>query len=148
MKTQPKGVTLIELVLSIVIVSIALLGTLICINTVVFSSSDPILTEQAASIADSYLQEILTKNFPVASCPVATRVNYANICNYNGLNQAPTNLYGNLISGLGGYTVNVTVDTSTANLGGLTGSTAVARIDVRVSHAGMNPITLSAYVSN
>ncbi len=144
--------TLIELVLSIVIISIALLGTLLCINTAVFSSSDPILTEQAASIADGYLQEILTKNFPAdpGSCPNTGRSSYSNICQYTAIvNQVPTDRTGAAIPGLGAYTVTVTVNTTTATMGGLTAASgAVARIDVTVSHAAMNPITLSAYVTS
>ncbi len=152
MKAQQKGMTLIELVLSIVIISIALLGTLLCINTAVFSSSDPILTEQAIAIADAYMQEILSKSFPanpLSSCATGlTRLQFVDICSYNALNQAPTDRTGTLVPGLGAYTVAVTVNNTTATLGSLSGGDVVARVDVRVSHVAMNPITLSAYVTN
>ncbi len=152
MNQKHKGTTLIELVISIVIVGIALLGTLICMNTVSLYSSDPILLEQAIAIADSYLQEISSKSFPITPCPTPTPTNtrpyFANICNYNGLSQVPTDRTGTALAGLGGYTVNVTVDTSTATLNGLSGSNVVARIDVSVSHNAISTIRLSNYVTN
>lgn len=149
MNHRHKGATLIELVTSIVIVGIALLGTLICMSTVSLHSSDPILLEQAVAIADSYLQEISSKSFPTTPCPsAASRAVYTNVCNYSGLSQVPTDQSGNALAGLGAYTVNVTVDTSTATLEGLSGASVVARIDVSVSHRAMSTITLSTYVTN
>jgi len=149
MNHKHKGTTLIELVISIVIVGIALLGTLICMNTVSLYSSDPILLEQAVAIADSYLQEISSKSFPKTPCtPTLSRAAYDNICYYNGLNQVPTDQNGNALAGLGAYTVQVTVDTNTATLNGLSGSNVVARIDVSVSHKAMSSIKLSSYVTN
>ncbi len=148
MNHKHKGTTLVELVISMVIVGIALLGTLVCMNTVSLYSSDPILLEQAVAIADSYLQEISSKSFPKAPCtPVLARADYDNICYYNGLSQVPTDQTGTALPGLGAYTVNVTVDTSTATLGGLSGSNVVARVDVSVSHKAMSTITRSTYVT-
>lgn len=145
-----RGYTIIELMMSIAIIAIAVLGTLIAINTATIYSGDPMITYQGYAIAESYLEEIIQKNFPSGSCPAATRSNYTNICNYNGLSQVPTDQTGAAIAGLGAYTVNVVVNSTTAQLGSpsLIAGTQVVRIDVSVSHNRMPTITFSTYRTN
>jgi len=152
-KKAPKqsGYTLIELVTSMVIISIALLGTLMVINTATLYSGDPLLRHQALAVAESYLEEISDKNFPVTPCPAGTRGTFTNICNYNGLSESPTNENGTPMAGLGGYTVNVAVDSTAASLGSpsLTPGTQVVRVDVTVSLSPMMvPMTFSLYRTN
>ena len=142
------GYTLIELVMSMTIISIAILGTLFSINMASLYSGDPMITYQGISIAEAYLTEIGTKSFSTGSCPSGTRSTYTNICQYNGLNQVPTDQTGTAIAGLGGYTVQVVVDSSTAVLGALTAGTQAVRIDVIVSHSNMDTMTFSAYRTN
>lgn len=149
-----RGFTMVELVLSMTIIGIAILGTLLAINTAVRFSGDPLISTQAVAIAESYLEEILTKNFPTpnaaTACPSTglTRANFTDICHYNGLNQVPTDQNGNAIAGLGGYTVQVAVDRQTAALGALATGTQAVRIDVTVSHSSMTGMTFSAYRTN
>ncbi|HXH54483.1 MAG TPA: type II secretion system protein [Gammaproteobacteria bacterium] len=151
------GFTLVELVISMTIISIAILGTLLAINTATRFSGDPLISTQAIAIAESYIEEILGKNFQsptvpaaAAACPstVLTRANFNDICNYNGLNQAPTDQNGNAIPELSGYTVQVAVDRQTAALGALVSGTQVVRIDVTVSHTSMTGMTFSVYRTN
>lgn len=54
-----KGVTLIELIISIVIISIALSGILFVMNTTVSHSADPIIYHQSLTIAEACLEDIL-----------------------------------------------------------------------------------------
>lgn len=143
-----RGFTLIELVISMVIIAVALAGVLMAINTSVFHSGDPMLSQQALAIGESYLEEILRKDFPKTPCPGGPRKNYRNICNYNGLIEAPTDLHGDPIPELSSYTVSVAVDTSNPVLGDLTSNTEVARVDVTVSHTGITAIMLSSYRAN
>ncbi len=147
MRKNHQGFTLIELVVSMTIIAIALLGTLLSINTAALFSGDPLIVQQALFIAESYIEEITGKDFPVTPCPSGTRPTFTNICNYNGLSEAPTDQTGTAISGLGNYTVNVSVDSTTASLGApsLTAGTQVVRIDVTLSHANMQSITFSVY---
>ena len=149
-----EGYTLIELVTSMTIIAIALIGTLMAINAAVLHSGDPLLRQQAIAIAESYLEEISGKNFPITNpCPPAVtprvpRGTFTNICDYHGLTEVPTDQNGTPIAGLGGYNVSVRVDSTTANLGSptLTPGIQVVRIDVTVSHSPMMvPITLSTY---
>lgn len=60
---QQTGVTLIELILSMLIISIALLGVLSVINLTVSHSADPVVQHQAVAIAESYLEEILLQGY-------------------------------------------------------------------------------------
>lgn len=145
------GFTLIEMVISMLIVSIALLGVTVVLRTVIFHSADPMITQQAIAIGDSYLEEISGKAFPTTTpcpAPVGVRSTYSNVCDYNGLSQVPTNELGNAIAGLGAYNVAVTVDTSTSGLSGLTAGTQIVRVDVTVSRANMPTQTYSVYRAN
>jgi len=148
------GFTMIELVISMTIISLALLGTLLAINTAGVYSGDPMLDHQGISIAESYLEEILQKGFStVASCPAPPspggRASFNDVCQYNGLSQPPTSQAGVAISSLlNTYTVTVTVDSSAASLGTLTPGTQVERVDVTVSHSTMPTMTFSSYRTN
>lgn len=149
-----RGFTMIELVISMTIIGIAVLGTLLAITTAVRFSGDPLISTQAVAIAESYLEEIMTKDFPTpalaAACPApgVTRPNFTNVCNYNGLSQVPTDQNDNPIAGLSGYNVQVTVDRQTAALGALATGTQAVRIDVIVTHTSMTPRTFSVYKTN
>jgi prepilin-type N-terminal cleavage/methylation domain-containing protein len=146
-----KGFTLIELTISITLLSIVVIGTLIAIWTATGRSGDPMIYHQAAAIADSYLAEIVAKNFPTTApgaCPAppASRANYANVCDYQGLNQVPTNELGTPIAGLGNYNVQVAIANSGASLGSpAVPSGSVVRIDVTITNARLPTMVFSAY---
>jgi MSHA pilin protein MshD len=53
-----RGISLIELIMFIVIVSVALAGILLVMNTVTRNSADPMLHKQALAIAESLLEEV------------------------------------------------------------------------------------------
>jgi len=55
---KQRGVSLVELIMFIVIVSVALAGILLVMNTVTRSSADPIIHKQALAIAESLLEEV------------------------------------------------------------------------------------------
>ncbi|SDI19005.1 type IV pilus modification PilV family protein [Propionivibrio dicarboxylicus] len=60
------GMTLIELIVFIVIVSVALVGVLAVLNVTVFRSSDPVVQKQAQALAEGLLEEIQTGYFAYA----------------------------------------------------------------------------------
>lgn len=64
-----KGLTLIELVAVIVILSISLVGVTVTISGLLVRSSDTLLEAQAVALAQSYLDEILSKRFDENSAP-------------------------------------------------------------------------------
>lgn len=55
------GITLIELVLYIVIVSVGIAGILSVMNVTTQHSADPMVRKQALAAAESLLEEILLK---------------------------------------------------------------------------------------
>lgn len=148
------GLTLIELVISIVVISIALLGTLEVMRRTTLGSADPMLLHQGVAVAESYLEEILLNAFydpdlgaggGVCPAPEASRPLFDNVCDYNGLDDAgAADQDGLAIAGLALYRIRVSVDTA-ATLGGLTGPTRVVRADVRVTHPNGVDFMLSGY---
>lgn len=55
---QQRGISLIELIMYIVIISVALTGILLVMNIVTRSSADPLVHKQALAIAESLLEEV------------------------------------------------------------------------------------------
>lgn len=62
MKTQ-RGLTLIELVMFIVIVSVGVAGILLVLNVTVRGSADPMVRKQALAVAEALMDEVLSKEF-------------------------------------------------------------------------------------
>jgi len=58
-----RGLTLIELILFIVIVSVALTGVLTVLNITAKSSADPMIRKQMLAIAEALLEEVQMKSF-------------------------------------------------------------------------------------
>lgn len=152
-----RGVTLIEMVIAIVVIAIALAGTLVVMNRTVRGSADPMLLEQSVSVAEAYLEEVLLRSYfdpdlgaGGGACPAAegSRPLYDNVCDYDGLDDSGAiDQSGAAMAGLERYRVRVDVDPA-ASLGGLAGSAEVLRVDVRVTHSDRVDFTLSGYRSN
>jgi MSHA pilin protein MshD len=101
---RQSGTTLIELIVFIVIVSVALVGVLSVLNITVKSSADPVQPKQALAIAEGLLEEVLLKGYcdpdtvdmittaPVPTCGAnaaeATRALYDDVDDYNGFHLA------------------------------------------------------------
>ncbi len=64
--SRQSGITLVELIVFIVIVSIAAAGVLLVMNNISGSSSDPLLHKQSLAIAESLLEEI--EAMPMTFC--------------------------------------------------------------------------------
>ena len=145
---QTHGFTLVELVISIVVVSVALGGVLMAINYTVSHSADPMLQHQAVAIAESYLEEILLKPFadPDGVDGESSRALFDDVDDYHGLNDSGArDQVGTAIAGLSDYTIAVTV--IGASLNGITTANS-KEITVTVSHpVGFN-MTLSGYRTN
>lgn len=154
-----RGATLIELVITIVIISISVAAVVGTLSRMTAHSADPMIEAQAVAIAESYLEEIMLKAYldPTTNTvcpgpPPASRSLYDNVCDYNGLvNVGARDQSGNPPPGidLSAYTVAVTVDQA-ATLNNLSGSGSVLRIDVEVTYVdpSIADITLSGYRTN
>jgi len=141
-----QGVTLVELLVSIVIVSIAASGVLGVLSMTTAGSADPMIRHQAAAIAESYLEEILLKSFtdPDAIDGEAARVDYDDLDDYDGLADAGArDQFGSPIAGLGDYNVVVAV-TASAALPAVPAADTL-RIDVVVTRGVDVSFSLSGY---
>jgi MSHA pilin protein MshD len=140
------GVTLIELVISIVIVAIAGGAVLGVLARSAETSADAMIVSQAVSIGEAYLEEITLKPFvdPDGVDGETGRANFDDADDYDGLVDAGArDQFGNAIPALAGYTIRVAVSPSAALVG--IPSTDAERIDVRVTYAPYVDLTLSAY---
>jgi len=151
-QVKQQGVTLVELVISIVILSVAVVGVLSTLGTIVGRSADPMIREQSIAIAEAYLEEISLAQFAaMGSCPVVpgsgTRKDFSHICHYNGLSDSGAiDQNGNAIGNLADYDVVVAISSS-SNLGGMA-SADVLRIDVSVTGPTNEIFALSGYRTN
>lgn len=58
-----RGMTLMELVVAIVIISVGLAGVLAVLNTAAQNSADPFPAKQALAVAEGMLEEVALKNY-------------------------------------------------------------------------------------
>jgi MSHA pilin protein MshD len=159
-RRRARGFSLVELALAIAVMGIAVAGAATLFFNVTKNSANPVVQAQAQLIADSYLDEILIKRFydpdTGTVCPTvlpgkeALRQDYDNVCDYNGLSEAPRNHLGTAITALSAYTVTVTVANAGVSLNGIdnTGFLRVLRVDVTVTGPGGTSITATSYRTN
>ena len=143
------GTTLIELVISIVIVSIAVSAVLMALTMSFGSSADPMVRHQAIAIAEAYLEEITLKAFddPDGVDGEANRTLYDDVDDYNGLvDVGARDQFNAALTGLDDYTVTVAV-TASSGLPSIA-STDLFLISVTITHAANIDFTVSAYRAN
>jgi len=134
------GLSLVELILTIVIISVALVGILSVINLTTRHNAAPIVQQQAIAIAESYLEEILLLPVtdPDGSNAGESRASFDNISDYNGLiNNGVIDQNGNVVTDLANYNVNVEVTNQTISGSTLTQVTVnVSRVNTTISLSG------------
>jgi MSHA pilin protein MshD len=148
-----RGVTLIELIVAMVVISIALTGVLLVINYTTLHSADPVLRHQAIAIAEAYMEEISLKNFAdpdgvgSGSDAETDRNLFDDVDDYDGLDDdGAVDQNGAPIGGLGNYTVNVTV--AGEQYGPALSPVDGLRIDVTVTDPAGNSLTLTGFRAN
>jgi len=146
---RQRGTTFVELVISIVVISVAVTGVLLAITRNTASSADPLLQHQAIAIAEAYLEEILEKPFvdPNGGEPEASRDLYDDIDDYNVIsNEVPTDQMGNPMAGLSAYRVSVdVVNEALGPAGNPSVSGDTFRVTVTVTVPNGDVIPLSGY---
>ena len=149
LRFRARGVTLVELIVSIVIIGAALAGVSIVIVRNTISSADPLIWHQATVVAEAYLEEVLTKNF-TADGVEASRGLYDDIWDYNTIvaESPPRDQNGTPIAALAGYTVNVQVVNSEALNNITVASGNAARVQVTVTTPAGGSIVVSGYRTN
>jgi MSHA pilin protein MshD len=158
------GMTLIELILFIVIVSVGLAGVLAAFSYVK-NSADPMVRKQVILVAEATMNEIMGKNFQndpndpsntsstlgcTPSTPItcrpntpADRANYNDVSDYNGYSQTGINQIDGVtpVARLASYTLSITV--TPVAFGSINASNA-KQITVVVS-SGNQSFTLIGY---
>ncbi len=171
-RRRQRGLSLIELVLFIVVVSAALAGVLSVFVQSTLNSADPMLRRQSLAIAESLLEEVQLMPFTfcdgddanvetatsTAGCaggadaigPESGETRFAtpqfdHVNDYHGLNMTGiTDLTGNVVTGLSGYSASVSV--SAAALSTLTAASGDAlRITVTVTAPNGSTLALDGY---
>lgn len=119
------GATLIEMIVSIVIISTSVSGVMLVITEIGRHSADPMIRTQATSIAQAYMDEILVQPLTDPDGGETggaeageTRATFDDVADYHGLadTAGAVDQTGTAITGLEGYNVDVSV--SDATIGG------------------------------
>ncbi len=135
------GLSLVELIMFIVIVSVGIAGILLVMNVSVKSSADPMLRKQAVAMAEAILDEVLAKDYAnpaggfVESTPSTCpgRPQYDDVDDYACFSGAPATavIFGNSTLGA----------TSIGALSSYSATVSVA--PVVVSGANMKKVTVT-----
>lgn len=144
------GFTLLEIIVTLVVVSIAATALMSVFSSTVRTSADPMIQQQAVSIAEAYMEEISLMAFEdpqggeTGSAEAGeSRSNYDDVQDYNSLPDTTVrDQNGTAIGALSDYGITVTVGGSTLNL------VAAMRIDITVNHAAIGNVLLSGYRTN
>lgn len=169
-----RGMTMVELVVFIVIISIGLAGILSVLNFATRNSVNPMILKQQVAIAESLLEEIESKSFTYcdpddanvttasssSDCTTAQGLSatsgesrysqtapYDNVGDYNGFSMTGIRSptdSSTTISGLDSYSASVEI-TQVGTTLGLADNTAALRIDVTVTAPTQNSVTITGY---
>jgi MSHA pilin protein MshD len=173
-RRHAEGLTLVELILFILIVSLALAGVLALLNLATGRSSDPLVRKQVLAVAEALLEEV--ELMPFTYCDpddpnVATATSAAacttqealgpeagesrtslatpfdNVNDYHNFSMAGiTDITGTAQPGLSAYSAAVTITPETlAGTGASVPGAAALRISVQVSGPANQSITLEGY---
>lgn len=137
------GLTLVELIIFIVVISVGLVGILSAMNMMTAASADPMVRKQAMAMAESILEEVLAKDATatlpetdLANC--SNRALYVGVSDYACFDGAPTSAVIRGNATLGADPI--------AQLAGFAGTVAVAAVNV--SGVAMQRVTVTVTGGN
>jgi MSHA pilin protein MshD len=137
-----RGFTLIELVVSIVVLSIAVAGVVAGLTAISVRSADAMVSQQANAIASAYMNEVLQKPFGANDGQVL-RANLDVVDDYAGLSNAGVrDQTGAVVPGLAQFTVTVAVTPAAL---GLVPAGEAREVDVSVTHPSGISVVLSGF---
>ncbi len=146
--TTQRGFTLVELVVSIAIISIAVTALLGILSDVSTRSGQSLVQAEAIEIGSAYLNEVLLRSFadPDGIPVEPSRDLFDDIGDYNGLTDiGARDQFNRLIPGLGQFTVNVNIAVPAAGALGAVPVASMRRVDVTVTHPTGVTVRLSGY---
>jgi MSHA pilin protein MshD len=153
------GMTLIELIMFILIVSVGVTGILLVMSVTVKSSADPVVRKQAVAMAEAILDEVLAKDFAAgpyaetAPTTCANRALYDDVDDYSCFDgstdskkiHGDSTLGSSSISALSAYRATVAVD-ATVVVGAIPVG-QIKKVTVTVTGSG-ETMQLSGYRAN
>lgn len=159
-----RGATLVELVITIVIISVAIAGVVGAFALISSRSADPLNQTRAVELAQLYMDEIITKKYDDATpqggqprytggCNIGSegsedRGTYDDVDDYNEIDgEAPRSALGP-IDGYSGFTVTVDVQCAGGDAGVDLPSSEAKRIDLTITIPGGSDFVFSAYRAN
>ena len=132
-----RGMSLVEMVITIVIISVALVGSLRAFSVLTGRSADVLIQTRSADLAQLYFDEILSRRYDEATgtngvpaytgaCRITndgeSRDNYDDVDDYYAVtNESPDTMDASLATDYSGYTVSINVvcdDSIGVNTGG------------------------------
>lgn len=163
LRRHQSGLTLVELVITIVIVSLALASVVGAFSTMLGRSADALQDTQAVSLAQMYLDEILSRKYDedagnggtppwTGACRTGAeageaRGTFDDVDDYQGIDdQPPALVSGSLPATYAGFRVEISVTCAGAEIG--LPSANAKRIDVRITGADGVSRLFSAYRGN
>ncbi len=174
LRRRQSGVSLIELIVFIIIVSVGVAGLVSVMNPLIRFSADPMQTKQMAAIAESVLNEVLHQPFTWCDpddATASTALSHGDCANPQNTTSAvpntesrygtgPGTAYDNVAdyggfskvniddaaggNAMAGYTASVLVVQSGSAFG-LADNTAALTVTVTVSRAGADDFSLTGY---
>ncbi|MEQ6886076.1 type II secretion system protein [Salicola sp. Rm-C-2C1-2] len=160
-KSEQSGATLVELVMTIVIISVAIAGVVGAFSLVSGRSANSLFQTRAVELGQFYMDEILAQKYddatpvggvpPVSGCTInaeeSNRSAYDDVDDYDAITNAPPRTAkGASLSGYDGFEVSVTVVCAGGEVG-LAASDA-KRIDLLITGPADSEFSLSAYRAN
>ena len=140
---KQRGATLVELVVSIVVISVGLAGALIVMDHTARASADPMNQYQAIAIAEAYLEEALLQEFvDPDGLGGETRATFDDINDYNFTDVGARDQNDQAIAGLEQYTVTIAVTAEAFN--GIAAANS-RRVQVTVTPPFGSTVVMSAY---
>ncbi len=144
LQCRQQGLTLIELIVSIVILSVSLVAIIGVFNNSSATSAIPMARIQANFIANTYLEEIMLRAYidpttaDINTCESGeTRALYNDVNDYNCVNDTgAVDQNGNSIVGLEAYNIDVNVTLETLN------GAPAQRVDVIVTRDNLDSIDI------
>ena len=142
--------TLIEIIVTLVVVGIAAVALLGVFTSNIRGSADPVVQQQAITIAEAYMEEIMLRAFEDPTdveqglggteAGEASRDLFDDVQDYNHLGTTEVRDQNNVaIPALSAYDVTVTVTAATLN------TVPAMLVDIQVDHPAISPIRLNAY---